>query len=73
MFDFSRKVLLLNGQESSIKSFEVQFISPWGIFETLDLAVEKCLGLDTDPTLLIQPVVVIVDELGRNEVFFRGR
>jgi hypothetical protein len=72
-FNFLNKTLILQGQEAPIQNFVVEFLTPWGCFPTLEEAVEKCSALDMDPTLIINPVVVILDKAGRSEMVVRNK
>jgi hypothetical protein len=72
-FDFANKTLTLQGQEAPIAEFVVEFMTPWGCFSTLEEAIQKVAQLDMDPTLIINPVIVIRDLAGRSEMFLRNK
>lgn len=72
-YDFEKNEMTQGGVTQPIVDFVVGFETPFGLFETLEGAVEKCKSLDMDPTLLIQPVVVIKDATDRYEIFLRGK
>ena len=73
MFDFEKKILKLQGVEAPLINLGVEFHTPWGLIADLDEAIEKCKTLDMDPTLLINPVVVLYDSAGRSEIFLRTK
>ncbi len=72
-YDFEKKELELRGKAVPIARFAVEFLTPFGCFDNIDAALERCKSVDMDPTLMIQPVVVIYDNADRSEIFFRGR
>lgn len=72
-FDFINKTLTIQGQEAPIVEFAVEFMTPWGCYSTLEEAAEKVSTLDMDPTLIINPVVVIRDKAGRSEILVRNK
>lgn len=50
------------GGDRRIKGFEVWFSTPYGLYQFLDRAIQKCVESDLEPELCIKPVVVAVGE-----------
>jgi len=62
---------MFDGKMLPIKRWEVWYQTPFGIIDSLDLAVSKCLENDLDPNALIAPCPVAIDEAGRYEIIVR--
>lgn len=71
MFHLTNKTLTFDSKPLPIKQFTVWFITPMGLIERIDDAIEKCKESDMDPELCIVPVPVAIDEAGRYEVIVR--
>ncbi len=52
-----------------IESWEVWFKNPFGLFQSLDLAIQSCEKAGLDPELHILPIPVAVGDSGDNQVY----
>lgn len=66
MIDLSKGSIYLDGTETSIRHWQVWFLTPVGIIERRQDAVAKCVELDLNP-LMIRPIPVAIDKDGRFE------
>lgn len=71
MISFSDEELSLNGKPSTITEWQVWFQTPFGLMQSFREAVQKCKENELDPDLVIQPVPVARDQIGRYEVVMR--
>lgn len=73
MFDLDKNVLIQMGKESPIVKWEVLFLTPKGVASDLYTAITFCKYNDWDVNLVIQPVPVATDKLGRCEIIERTK
>lgn len=66
MFDFIKNTAGLKSEK--IKEWKVVFRCPFGICDTLDLAVQKCLENDLPPNTMIMPIAMAITE-NDHEIF----
>jgi hypothetical protein len=58
---------------ADIQSWEVWFMTPFGVTPNLKEANEKCIAKDLEPDLVVTPVAVAIGNNGHYEIFFPRR
>lgn len=71
MVDVANQTLRFKGKTLPITAFVVWFMTPFGLIDNLDEAVDKCNENDVPPQAVIVPVPVAIDEEGRYEMVVR--
>lgn len=71
MFNLTNHTVTLGSTTYHIERFEVWFQSPMGLFDNIDLALEKCKSNDIDGEFFIAPVPVAIAAGGIYEVLIR--
>lgn len=62
MISLIDRTISIRGRTETIKKFEVWFVTPLGLHDELEDAVNRCVSGDLDPDKAVQTVCVAVGE-----------
>ena len=72
MFDLENQIITFTNRPLPIVKWEVWFMTPFGVIDSIEGAISKCREMDMEPRRVIMPVPVAIDEAGRYEIIVRG-
>lgn len=67
MINLVDKIVELKDSKGNITSFEVWWVTPFGMFDKLDEAIVRLKEIDLDPNLILKPIVVAICDNGLYE------